>query len=131
MPWNLNASSDWISSTLKTHLNVEYYDSLDSDYKNMVEDAKYYLGSIGMNDYGASTYYNLERGENTSWSSKIVLWIGKIALMYPSDNYYIYELGVDDICFLTKNCSTDQGVNGDWIFNVSYNFRFLNSFSGN
>ena len=89
--WNTSDSDDWTTSSLKTELNTTYLNGLNDD-KNMIGDAKYYLG------YGGSTkdsYYKNERNsiKNINTNSPIS-WIGKIGLMYASD--YGYANGVCD-----------------------------------
>ena len=61
----------------------------------------------------------LDEGIDVS-SDHSISWIGKIALIYPSDNYYTYSLGVDNICYTDSyNCPDSSGKNNGWIYTVS------------
>ena len=47
-------------------------------------------------------------------------WIGKIGLLYPSDNFYIYSMGIDNQCFgNTYYCYARNAKNG-WLYNNIY-----------
>ena len=131
LAWNSNNVNEWTTASLNTYLNGEYYNGLDAASKSMIVDTKYYLG--GFNNYNGSAfnYYNFERG-TTVYSGRSTSWIGKIGLMYPSDNYYTYALGVDDTCYSNgASCYSYQnnGVpNSSWIY-VNIREWFLSSYS--
>ena len=108
--WNTSDSDDWTTSSLKTELNTTYLNGLNDD-KNMIGDAKYYLG------YGGSTkdsYYKSERNsiKNIETNSPIS-WIGKIGLMYASDYGYAITSGVCDreLDALDPDC-----IQHNWIY---------------
>ena len=108
--WNTSDSDDWTTSSLKTELNTTYLNGLNDD-KNMIGDAKYYLG------YGGSTkdsYYKSERNsiKNIKTNSPIS-WIGKIGLMYASDYGYAITSGVCDreLDALDPDC-----IQHNWIY---------------
>ena len=108
--WNTSDSDDWTTSSLKTELNTTYLNGLNDD-KNMIGDAKYYLG------YGGSTkdsYYKSERNsiKNINTNSPIS-WIGKIGLMYASDYGYAITSGVCDreLDALDPDC-----IQHNWIY---------------
>ena len=76
---------------------------LTDEAKNMIGDALWNLG--GSSTYQglyANDYYTFERG-TTVYSGRSTTWIGKIALMYPSDYMYAGDL---------SRCSSD-GYNWD------------------
>ena len=124
MKWDLNKSNEWPTATLNIYLNGEYYDGLDEMGKSMISNAKYYLGGTHTYIENAETYYNFERGM-TVYNGRSTSWNGKISLMYPSDNFYTYSLGVDDACYndASKCSSTKGGTPSDgWIYNPSVKF---------
>ena len=88
--WNRD-ESDWTNASLQEYLNGEYYNTLVTEAKNLVEDAVWNLG--GVSYYGdatnglASHFYGYERG-TTLCADYPTYWIGKIGLMYPSDYGY-------------------------------------------
>ena len=113
MVWNSSSGeSDWTISSLKDYLNGDYYSSLSLISKSQIEDAKYYLGS-GPNNYPNEPYYgsseeiySWERGISV-YNGRSTSWEGKIALMYPSDMYMVYNNNVDDVCYFDpSNCYT-------------------------
>ena len=128
MQWNSNSENEWSTATLNTYLNGDYYNELSSESKSMVVDTKYYLGGssrVSITNYGtAPEIYAWERGTTTYDSSRSTNWIGKIGLIYPSDNFYIYALGVDNTCYNDGySCVTSRGgvpTNG-WIYNTNGN----------
>ena len=106
--------NDWSAAYLKNFLNGDYYNSLGDaltkgyglkeSARNMIDDAKFYLGAN--NSIGSTEeIYAWERG-TTVYTGRPTKWIGKVALMYPSDYGYTYALNIDNICYLTPiNCS--------------------------
>ncbi len=136
MAWNTNGTNEWGSASLNTYLNGDYYDSIVNDEKAMIESAKYYLGAHEtVSGEGTEIFYSWERGVNVNNGSN-ESYIQKIALMYPSDNYYTYALGVDETCYNScSRCYTPGGnpVNGwiygnnsngiEWFLSPRYNFR--------
>ena len=127
MQWNSNNVNEWATATLNTYLNGEYYNGLDDTSKSMITDTKYYLGGGA---YDSTTHfgstpdmYAWERG-TTVYSGRSTSWIGKIGLMYPSDNYYTYALGVDNTCYndgFYNGCGQSSGKTNGWIYNTNSN----------
>ena len=100
--WDDN-ENEWSTSTLQTYLNGTYLNGLTSEAQGMVDNAKWNLG--GSSTYQglyANDYYTFERG-TTVYSGRSTEWIGKVALMYPSDYMYAGDL---------SKCSKD-GYNWD------------------
>lgn len=127
---NIGDESDinnWNVSSLNLLLNGTYYNSLSDSAKEMISSAKYYLGGTSVNNNFGSTenIYLWERG-NDVFTNRPLSWNGKIALMYPSDQYYVYSKGVNDYCF--SNPSTCELIDAEtgWIFNSN---KMLNSSS--
>ena len=123
--WNTSDSDDWTTSSLKTELNTTYLNGLNDD-KNMIGDAKYYLG------YGGSTkdsYYKSERNsiKNINTNSPIS-WIGKIGLMYASDYGYAITNGVCDreLDALDPDC-----IQHNWIYSGNTTMWLINPMGEN
>ena len=101
--WDSNNANEWSTATLQTYLNGDYLNSLTSEAKGMVGNAKWNLGgSSAYRGLYADDYYTFERG-TTVYSGRSTEWTGKIALMYPSDYMYAGDL---------SKCSKD-GYNWD------------------
>ena len=118
MYWNNGSSNnDWTDSnaSLKNFLNGDYYNrtgdaatyGLKSSAQGMIDDAVFYLGGAtydSTTNYGSTEdVYAWERGTTTcgacnSDTTKLT-WTGKVALMYPSDEYMVYGNGVDNNCY--------------------------------
>ena len=133
---NGNGYNDWTAdnATLKLFLNGDYYNNtgeaqtngygLKASARNMIGDAVYHLGAFNW-DSSLSTeqLYSRERenkacGSCNNDTSKTT-WTGKVALMYPSDEYMVYK-GVNDDCYNTplnsSNCNSTNAANG-WVYN--------------
>ena len=88
--WASNHSNNWNNSSLKSYLNGDYYNSIDSTYKNMILEETYYLGAKNTNinfPLTASDYYDVERS-NMVYGSNPTTTKQYIGLMYPSDYGY-------------------------------------------
>lgn len=67
---------------------------LTTSAKNMIGQAKYYLGGSSSYDgLYADDYYNFERGTEV-YSGHNTTWTGYIGIMYPSDYAYATDLSV-------------------------------------
>ena len=123
MQWNSNKVNEWSTATLNTYLNGEYYNGLDATSKSMVADTKYYLGGYNHHDISGDEHYNNERGI-TVYGGNDTNWVGKIALLYPSDYIYTYALGVDNDCYTNGN-DCGRGEYGKptkgWIYKTNSN----------
>ena len=90
MAWSIDSINNWDTSSLKTYLNDEYYNSIENTSKIMISKEKFYLGGSTRDNYQslvASTYYVQERnlevyGNNPTMTEQY------IGLMYPSDYGY-------------------------------------------
>ena len=124
MPWDSYENNKWNNATLQRYLNGVYYNGLDEISQSMIVDTKYYLGGDNGSRRGAEGYYNCER-VGTVYNGNNISWIGKIALMYPSDFLYTYALGVNSTCYANSgDCiySSISSKENSWIYNI--NFRY-------
>ena len=121
-------TSSWNSSTVSSILNNNYYNSLKDIAKEMMADAKWYLGGVG--DFMESSngltlhFYKYERGTSV-FNSNIYStnWIGKIGLIYPSDYGYATSGGNSvnkNNCMLKEIYNWDSDCkNNDWLLKMS------------
>ena len=95
--WDSAVKNVWNSSSIKRELNENYYGTMQSSSKQLIENAKWNLGGCanpGRNILTTSRYYENERGnsQNAIWASQHpVSWNGEVALFYLSD--YGYAVG--------------------------------------
>ena len=88
--------NNWVTGTLNTYLNNNYYNTLTTDAKNMIGTTKYYLG--GYKDSGITSdvmwQYERKNGSNRTnsyYGTNPIMQNDankKIALMYASDYGY-------------------------------------------
>ena len=112
MVWNSVRSNDWSNADLKNFLNEDYYSELDENSKIMIDNAYFYRKNVYSDaNRSADSFYSLEKyNDGTSW-------VGKIALMYPSDYLYTFALGVDDVCFNSgSNCTNSSNKDKSWLY---------------
>ena len=117
--WDSNNVNEWSAATLQTYLNGTYLNGLTSEAQGMIGNAKWNLG--GWYTYQglyANDYYTFEKG-TTVYSGRSTEWIGKIALMYPSD--YMYAGDLSKCSKDGYNWNTDQTNCRDtsWLRNTS------------
>ncbi len=82
--------NNWETSTLHMYLNGTYYNSIESNSKDMIAEETYYLGGPTSNNYYEATakdYYTFERS-NSVLSDNPVSIRQNIGLIYPSDYGY-------------------------------------------
>ena len=107
--WDSNDKYDWSKSTLNSYLNDNYYNQIFESDRNIIDSVIYYLGE---NSYESERSRNIIAGASDNW-------LGKIALIYPSDYSYTFSLGVEDYCFnniLGCNKSNGKNPNNSWIY---------------
>ena len=102
MKWNetkdttTNSYNNWVTSTLNTYLNNDYYNTLSADAKRLVGTTKYYLGGYKDSNITTDTMWQYERKNE---ANRVGYYYGtnpimqndenkKIALMYASDYGY-------------------------------------------
>ena len=88
------SDANWDESSIKTSLNSTYYNSLsETNFSNLIEPAKYYLGGYNSDDENHTYYYETmtiptwyaaERS-NYVYEGYLGSWTGNIGLIYPSD----------------------------------------------
>ncbi len=84
LQWNNNSSTNWAASSLKTHLNQTYYNSLTEESKKMISNCLWKIGATSNFKQIPIGLYNNERG-TTTYNGNPATWVGNIALIYPSD----------------------------------------------
>ena len=123
MKWNTtkdtatNSYNNWVTATLNTYLNNDYYNTLSTDAKNMIGTTKYYFGGYNTSEITSDVMWQYERKNDTNRSG---YYYGtnpvmqndvnkKIAIMYASD----YGYGASKECTSTlvnydgsENCKT-------------------------
>ena len=119
--WNENGTNDWVTGTLNTYLNNDYYNTLTTDAKNMIGTAKYYLG--GYNNSISFTSDVMWQYERKNEANRTGYYYGanpimqndankKIAIMYASDYGYaaskectsnLYDYDGSANCITTNN----------------------------
>ncbi|MBQ9318510.1 MAG: hypothetical protein IJR82_02640, partial [Bacilli bacterium] len=136
--WNVQYN-DWTTgegkNSLRLFLNESYYNStgdaesygLTQSARNMIENTNFSLGAISYNSsnyiyFGsAEKLYGEENGSNPCGSCNNDItklkWQGKVALMYPSDEYLIYAKGVSDTCYNNVNSCYNNYASLGWIYN--------------
>ena len=128
--------NDWTDSnaSLKNFLNGDYYNrtndaatyGLKASAQNMIDDAVFYLGGRAYDStihYGSTEeVYAWERGTTpcgacNSDATKLT-WTGKVALMYPSDEYMVYGNGVNATCYNDPyQCDSSTIASTGWVYN--------------
>ena len=103
--------NDWSQATLNSYLNGTYLDSLASEAESMIGNTLWNLGGTDLytspSDGLASHFYNYERGTKV-FTGNPTTWVGKIALMYPSDYGYATSGGTisnRDSCLAKELCN--------------------------
>ncbi len=83
MVWQEDNSDEtnWYLSSLKTYLNNDYYNTINENDKLKIDNYTWFLGDGGT--YSTATAQSYYENERNSSEAK---WIGKIALIYPSDS---------------------------------------------
>ena len=93
--WNTNGTNDWTNATLNTYLNNDYYNTLNTEAKNMIGTTKYYLGGSNHDSkFTSDVMWQYERkrgGASYYYKSNPVIQSDaskKLAIMYTSDYGY-------------------------------------------
>ena len=131
MKWNTtrdketNSYNNWVTGTLNTYLNNDYYNTLTTDAKNMIGTTKYYLGGYKDSEMTSDTMWQYERKKRGSGyyygNNPVIQWDvnKKIAIMYASD----YGYGASKECtsnlynyYASANCITTN----NWLDKSQY-----------
>ncbi len=92
-----NTYNNWVTGTLNTYLNNDYYNTLTSDAKNMIGTTKYYLGGYTTSSITSDVMWQYERKKSNDSSGTYYARTNpimqndankKIAIMYASDYGY-------------------------------------------
>ena len=123
LPWDSAGNNNWKNASLNNYLNTAYYESLTQESKQIIDNSLWNLGSINLsNSYlNPISSYNVER-ETTTYNENPATWIGKIALIYPSD----YGLSTSGESIEQKNTCLQITMN-NWSSSGSYPFCYKNS----
>ena len=117
--WSKDNTNNWITSNLREDINsTTFYDLLQEKSKKQISEAKWYLGSIDINDtntISTDDAYNKERDVKEENSKDDKVWIGNIGLMYPSDYGYTYSHEIDNTCFNNLNDCTNTNPKS-WLY---------------
>ena len=118
--------NDWNGSLMQMFLTEDYYNSvgeaenngLKSSTRDIIDNAVFYLGGRAYDStthYGSTEeVYAWERSRNV-YNGRPINWEGKVALMYASDVYMTYAIGVSDACYTNPDvCSGNS--NAGWIY---------------
>ena len=142
MKWNTiedtttNSKNNWVTGTLNTYLNNDYYNTLTTDAKNMIGTAKYYLGGYNSSSIKTDVMWQYERKNEANrtgyyYGTNPIMQNDaskKIAIMYASDYgyaaskecskglLYYYE---DSNCITTNNW-LDKSQN-EWLISQDSN----------
>ena len=126
--WNETESNNWVTGTLNTYLNNDYYNTLTSDAKNMIGTTKYYLGGYNSNPrFTSDVMWQYERKNEANrtgyyYGTNPIMQNDsnkKIAIMYASD----YGYGASKEC--TSNLwdyagSVNCNTTNNWLANSQY-----------
>ena len=102
MKWNetqdttTSSYNNWVTGTLNTYLNNDYYNTLTSDAKNMIGTTKYYLGGYKDSKITSDVMWQYERKNEANrtgyyYRTNPIMQNDankKIAIMYASDYGY-------------------------------------------
>ena len=102
MKWNetqdttTSSYNNWVTGTLNTYLNNDYYNTLTSDAKNMIGTTKYYLGGYKDSKITSDVMWQYERKNEANrtgyyYGTNPIMQNDankKIAIMYASDYGY-------------------------------------------
>jgi len=124
--WSTSSLTEILNNKYFLKLDEDFNYQINNSSKVLVDDSKFYLGGVRSDTnvyedtppiYGnPEDMYFWERGlevfnpinfsecfnqesDNGRCVKRSTYWIGKIALLYPSDFYYIFANKVDDICY--------------------------------
>ena len=94
--WNETSPNNWVTGTLNTYLNNDYYNTLSANAKNMIGTAKYYLGGYNDSSITTDVMWQYERKNDVNrtgyyYGTNPIMQSDankKIAIMYASDYGY-------------------------------------------
>ena len=123
--WASNGSNNWNNASLKSYLNEDYYNSINSTYKNMISEETYYLGGPTSSNYTtltASGYYNAERDSSDYLYIGVEEWLqaprandgSRAAFLHNSgfvyvNDYVLNSYAVRPVLYLNTNVEITGG----------------------
>ncbi len=143
-----NSYNNWVTGTLNTYLNNDYYNTLSSDAQNMIGTTKYYLGGYSNAQMTSDAIWQYERKNEANrtgyyYGTNPIMQNDankKIALMYASDYGYAASKECTNNLFdySNTNCKTtnnwlDKSVT-TWLIpqrSGSSSYAFFVTSSGN
>ena len=137
--WN-TSGSDWTApAVVNTYLNETYYNTLTSSAKNMIGNAKYYLGGYSQLHATTEQLYTYERKITGSEYYRYASfnWTGNLALMYVSDYGYARlnceTVDVYDLSECDGTSWLDDSEKIQWLLSVAalpFDSAFVTTTSG-
>lgn len=113
------SNNNYIRSAINTYLNEDYYKTMTTRSKSLIDTAIYYLGGID-NNYYASNSYVMERGfkvfscANDSCGGAREIKVNTfLGLMYASD--YLYATDLSKCFFDASMYNHDNCYNNDYL----------------
>lgn len=119
-----NGSTAWQNASIKNLMPS----LIDSDVLAKSDEVKYYLGGLDMmaalvGNPTPASMYELERGTTVA-SGLDTYWNGKVGLMYPSDYFYTYDLGVNTSCATSARLCSDPS--NSWLYKGEFEYLISN-----
>ena len=114
MYWNTNKDTttnswnNWVTGTLNTYLNNDYYNTLSSDAKSMIGTTKYYLGGYNKSlTFTSDTMWQYERKNETNRTG---YYYGTNPIMQNDANKSIAIMYASDYGYgASKECTSNLG----------------------
>ena len=142
MKWNTtqdtttNSYNNWVTGTLNTYLNNDYYNTLTSDAKNMIGTTKYYLGGYNTSEITSDVMWQYERKNEANrtgyyYSTNPIMQNDankKIAIMYASD--YGYAASKECTSILNNYDNSACKTTNNWLDKSAITW-LLPQYSGN
>ena len=144
-----DAFNNWETSNINEYLNQTYFNSLDANSKQLIDDTFWNLGSSYFDDmyennpsptnlnYLFSLDLYMHERENVVYSGNPTSWVGKIGLIYPSDFGYATSGGTvgRQTCLNTSlpnwEYSSLECLNNDYLYKKWINQWTISSEFGN
>ena len=114
--WNINWSNDWSNSSIKDSI-LSTYETLDANYKSLVDPVKYYLGGSTSLEITAKQAYDAERkisGIDYYYQSNPNSSIEYAGLLYLSD--YAYAASTNCTVNLSQYSNNTSCKDENWLF---------------
>ena len=123
MPWDSGENNNWNNSSLKTYLNGDYYNSIDSVSREMISAETFHLGGPGDDNektLTASGYYDVERSDYVPTGNPTST-TQNIGLLYPSDYGYAAGESCLSIPLYNYDVHANDCPDNDYLYNIDNN----------